>query len=122
MLVLARGRLGEKYNVRRAATNAPTSRSSIGFATRSDALAPAASSRRELKTFVADRPGHDRRYAIDATKIRRELGWAPQHTFENGLSQTVRWYIEHRDWCEQVQLADTSGRDWAGMMSPCLQI
>jgi len=103
MLVLARGRLGEKYNV-----GGGNERTNLEIVDRIcdavDALAPAASSRRELKTFVADRPGHDRRYAIDATKIRRELGWAPQHTFENGLSQTVRWYIEHRDWCEQVQL------------------
>jgi dTDP-glucose 4,6-dehydratase len=58
---------------------------------------------RELKTFVADRPGHDRRYAIDASKIRRELGWAPRHVFEDGLASTARWYLDHRDWCEQVQ-------------------
>ena len=58
---------------------------------------------RDLKTFVADRPGHDRRYAIDATKIRRELGWAPRHTFETGLESTTKWYLEHRDWCEAVQ-------------------
>ena len=57
----------------------------------------------DLKTFVPDRPGHDRRYAIDAAKIRRELGWAPRHTFEEGIAQTVRWYVEHRDWCGQVQ-------------------
>jgi dTDP-glucose 4,6-dehydratase len=58
---------------------------------------------RELETFVPDRPGHDRRYAIDASKIRRELGWQPRHTFESGLRETVRWYLEHRDWCEKVQ-------------------
>jgi len=56
-----------------------------------------------LKTFVPDRPGHDRRYAIDTSKIRRELGWAPRHDFQAGLRQTVRWYLEHRDWCEAVQ-------------------
>ena len=64
---------------------------------------PAAASHRALKTFVPDRPGHDRRYAIDATKIRRELGWAARHTFESGVRDTIRWYVEHRDWCEQVQ-------------------
>jgi dTDP-glucose 4,6-dehydratase len=56
-----------------------------------------------LKTFVADRPGHDRRYAIDAAKIRRELGWAPRHAFEEGLRETVRWYLANRAWCEAVQ-------------------
>jgi dTDP-glucose 4,6-dehydratase len=56
-----------------------------------------------LKTFVADRPGHDRRYAIDSSKIRAELGWAPRHAFEQGLRETVRWYLANRAWCEAVQ-------------------
>ncbi len=55
-----------------------------------------------LKTFVTDRPGHDRRYAIDAGKIKRELGWAPQESFDSGLRATVAWYLKHRDWCERV--------------------
>ncbi|HEX2252639.1 MAG TPA: dTDP-glucose 4,6-dehydratase [Thermoanaerobaculia bacterium] len=58
---------------------------------------------RELKTFVADRPGHDRRYAIDDRRARRELGWEPAHDLEAGLTATVRWYLAHRDWCEAVQ-------------------
>ncbi|MQA30000.1 MAG: dTDP-glucose 4,6-dehydratase [Luteitalea sp.] len=61
------------------------------------------SSYRDLKTFVPDRPGHDRRYAIDATKIRRELGWQPQHDFDSGLRATVQWYLGHLDWCKAVQ-------------------
>jgi dTDP-glucose 4,6-dehydratase len=57
----------------------------------------------ELKTFVPDRPGHDRRYAIDASKIRAELGWTPRHAFESGLRETVRWYLANKPWCEAVQ-------------------
>jgi dTDP-glucose 4,6-dehydratase len=56
-----------------------------------------------LKTFVADRPGHDRRYAIDASKIRADLGWSPRHAFESGLRETVRWYLANKPWCEAVQ-------------------
>jgi dTDP-glucose 4,6-dehydratase len=57
----------------------------------------------ELKTFVEDRPGHDRRYAIDASKAQRELGWRPAHDLAAGLAATVRWYLDHRDWCAAVQ-------------------
>jgi dTDP-glucose 4,6-dehydratase len=53
----------------------------------------------DLKTFVADRPGHDRRYAIDASKIRAELSWRPAHDFDAGLAKTVRWYVAHGEWC-----------------------
>jgi dTDP-glucose 4,6-dehydratase len=56
-----------------------------------------------LRTFVPDRPGHDRRYAIDSSRARDELGWAPAHDFEAGLAETVAWYLAHRDWCEAVQ-------------------
>ena len=57
---------------------------------------------RELITFVKDRPGHDRRYAIDASKIERELGWLPQETFESGIRKTVQWYLDNRDWWQRV--------------------
>jgi len=57
----------------------------------------------DLKTFVKDRPGHDRRYAIDASKIRSEMGWRPAHDLEAGLRRTVRWYLENAAWCESVQ-------------------
>jgi dTDP-glucose 4,6-dehydratase len=61
-------------------------------------------------TFVKDRPGHDRRYAIDAGKLERELGWRPQETFQTGIRKTVEWFLTHQDWVEDV----TSGayRDW----------
>jgi len=102
LLVLAKGRIGEKYNV--GGGNERTNLEIVDLICDAvDELRPAATSRRALKTFVPDRPGHDRRYAIDATKIRRELGWAPKHTFESGLRETVRWYLDHRQWCEQVQ-------------------
>jgi dTDP-glucose 4,6-dehydratase len=63
---------------------------------------PAGASRGLIR-FVADRPGHDRRYAIDSAKIRRELGWEPRHTFEDALTRTVDWYLEHREWVEEVR-------------------
>jgi len=56
-----------------------------------------------LITFVKDRPGHDRRYAINSSKIRRELGWKEKHGFESGMEETVRWYLSHQDWCKAVQ-------------------
>ncbi len=58
---------------------------------------------RELVRFVTDRPGHDRRYAMDTTKVRRELGWAPREDFASGLAKTVRWYLENPTWCRRVQ-------------------
>jgi dTDP-glucose 4,6-dehydratase len=59
-----------------------------------------------LITFVKDRPGHDRRYAIDATKIRQQLGWVPRRTFEEGLRETVEWYITHQSWWKRVMTGE----------------
>lgn len=64
----------------------------------------------ELITFVPDRPGHDRRYAIDASKIQRELGWQPQETFESGLRKTVEWYIDNPEWVRRVRTGEY--REW----------
>jgi dTDP-glucose 4,6-dehydratase len=70
-----------------------------------DEMAPALAlgPRERLITFVQDRPGHDARYAIDASKIERELGWRPAETFESGLAKTIRWYLENREWWERVR-------------------
>ena len=57
----------------------------------------------DLITYVTDRPGHDRRYAIDASKIQRELGWVPQESFASGIHKTVQWYLDNPDWCERAQ-------------------
>ncbi len=74
-----------------------------------DRLAPrkngSTSSYRQLITFVADRPGHDRRYAIDPSKIGRELGWQPQTPFERGIEETVAWYVKNRAWCDRITSA-----------------
>ena len=71
---------------------------------------PGGAPRRELIRFVEDRPGHDRRYAIDATKITRELGWRPAEQFETGLRKTVRWYLDHAEWVDSVRTG--AYRDW----------
>ncbi len=64
---------------------------------------------KSLKIFVKDRPGHDLRYAIDASKLKRELGWEPQATFETGLKETVLWYLDHLDWCREVAAESYQG-------------
>ncbi|HEY3821719.1 MAG TPA: dTDP-glucose 4,6-dehydratase [Polyangiaceae bacterium] len=101
-LVLARGRPGQTYNI--GGLNERTNLHIVHTLTDLlDDLSPSPSgSHRRLITFVKDRPGHDRRYAIDAQKIRRELGWEPAHTFEQGIRETVLWYLGHREWCARI--------------------
>jgi dTDP-glucose 4,6-dehydratase len=98
--VLERGVPGEVYNVggHNERTNLEVVETICALL---DELVPD-SPHASLVTFVEDRPGHDRRYAIDAGKIERELGWTPEETFESGMGKTVRWYLENRDWCESV--------------------
>jgi dTDP-glucose 4,6-dehydratase len=110
--VLARGRLGETYNVGgwNEKPNLEIVRTVCALL---DELRPdPAGSYSRLITFVTDRPGHDRRYAIDARKLERELGWKPAETFETGIRKTVQWYLDHADWVAHVQSG--AYREWVG--------
>ncbi|MFO1328385.1 MAG: dTDP-glucose 4,6-dehydratase [Rubrivivax sp.] len=108
--VLARGRPGEVYNV--GGWNEKTNREIVTtICALLDELRPdPQGSYGRLVTHVKDRPGHDRRYAIDARKIERELGWRPAETFETGIRKTVQWYLDHADWVAEVQSG--TYRDW----------
>lgn len=112
LLVLERGRPGEKYNI--GGGNERTNLAIVEqLCNELESALPAADNpalqsrglRRyqDLKQFVTDRPGHDRRYAIDARKIEAELGWRARHGLDAGIRATVRWYLDHRAWCEAVQ-------------------
>ena len=108
--VLARGTPGQVYNIG-GWNEKPNLEIVQTVCALLDEMRPDPAGRHErLITFVADRPGHDRRYAIDARKIERELGWKPAETFETGIRKTVRWYLEHADWVARVQSG--TYRDW----------
>ena len=96
--VLERGRAGETYNIGGGAERANIDVVGTICALLDEAAPRKAGKYAELISFVKDRPGHDRRYAMDATKIARELGWRPRETFESGLKKTVHWYLENRAW------------------------
>ncbi|ULX54845.1 dTDP-glucose 4,6-dehydratase [Cupriavidus taiwanensis] len=108
--VLARGRLGETYNV--GGWNEKTNLDVVHtLCDLLDELSPKATgSYRDQITFVKDRPGHDRRYAIDARKLERELGWKPAETFESGLRKTVQWYLDNQAWVQDVMSGEY--RNW----------
>jgi dTDP-glucose 4,6-dehydratase len=102
LVVLEQGVPGETYNI-----GGNNERKNIdvvhAICEHLDDLHPGGTPHADLITFVADRPGHDWRYAIDASKIVRELNWTPHETFESGLRKTVEWYLENRVWCERVR-------------------
>ena len=102
--VLKSGQLGETYNV--GGDSEMRNIDVVGMiCDLVDDLSPrdGGGSRRDLITYVTDRPGHDLRYAVDATKIERELGWRPQESFASGLGKTVEWYLAHRDWWQGIR-------------------
>ncbi|MBI4807399.1 MAG: dTDP-glucose 4,6-dehydratase [Nitrosomonadales bacterium] len=100
-LVLERGQLGETYNIGgwNEKTNLEVVQSICAIL---DDLHPQGAPHNKLITYVADRPGHDKRYAIDANKIARDLGWKPQENFESGLRKTVEWYLHNTEWVRGV--------------------
>jgi dTDP-glucose 4,6-dehydratase len=108
--VLADGRVGETYNI--GGWNEMTNREIVhAVCALLDEMRPdPAGPHSRLITHVTDRPGHDRRYAIDARKIERELGWRPAETFASGIRKTVRWYLDHPDWVAQVRSG--AYREW----------
>jgi dTDP-glucose 4,6-dehydratase len=107
--VVTEGKLGETYNI-----GGHNEKQNIEVVdTICDILqelCPQERSYRDLITHVTDRPGHDQRYAIDASKIERELGWVPEETFETGLRKTVAWYLNNHEWCKRVQNGSYQGQ------------
>jgi dTDP-glucose 4,6-dehydratase len=103
--VLADGKPGETYNI--GGWNEKTNLEVVHTLCEIiDELAPRSGSYRDQITYVKDRPGHDRRYAIDARKLERELGWKPAESFDSGIRKTVQWYLDHQDWVRDIQSGD----------------
>jgi dTDP-glucose 4,6-dehydratase len=100
-MVLTQGKIGETYNI--GAYCEKTNIEVVSYICETlQELVPSKTRYIDLITYVKDRPGHDKRYAIDATKIQEELGWQPKETFESGIRKTVLWYLENNDWCQRV--------------------
>ncbi|MGF1903787.1 dTDP-glucose 4,6-dehydratase [Aliivibrio salmonicida] len=100
--VVTEGDVGETYNI--GGHNEKQNLDVVQMICRVlDSLVPKETKYQDLITYVADRPGHDRRYAIDSSKMQRELGWTPVETFETGLRKTIEWYLANKEWCQHVQ-------------------
>jgi dTDP-glucose 4,6-dehydratase len=116
LALLEQGRPGERYNF-----GGESERANLAVVEHIcavlDRLLPTAKPRRKLIAFVTDRPGHDKRYAIDASKAQRELSWKPSRHFEAGIEQTVQWYLENRAWWEPLQ-ARVYGGERLGLLEP----
>lgn len=114
--VVERGTPGDTYNIggRSEQTNLSVVESICDLVDELAAPLESGAPRRSLITFVADRPGHDQRYAIDQTKIATELGWEPAHTFDTGLRATIRWYLDNRSWWEPLREQQATARRGLG--------
>ena len=100
-MILESGKIGEVYNIggHNERTNLEVVKTVLSILGKSE----------DLITYVKDRPGHDMRYAIDPTKIKNELGWYPETTFEEGIKKTVEWYLSNKEWWENIYLRGISG-------------
>lgn len=102
LTVLEKGEIGETYNIGGKSEMANLDVVQMICDILQDMRPLQSGHYRDLITFVSDRPGHDRRYAIDTGKIDKELGWQPRHNFEQGLQETVQWYLDHEGWWQNL--------------------
>lgn len=113
LTVLEKGAVGEKYNI--SAEDCLTNADVVSRICRAMALTRPGKNYEDLITSVKDRPGHDRRYALDAAKIRKDLGWKPSIEFDQGLTDTVGWYLEREEWWKKIQENKYSGERLGGI-------